>query len=219
MKRTLAFLMAAMLALSTGLMTYATETDETPTVSGSDIAKTVSGSDALAAARRELEQRLIAGKTGQVDVSIGAAMILKSPVAFSVELRGPQNESMTGEIVIGGDGAEKARACFKGLAEGQYVLTVSAKGYATYSQTISVEKRAYSVNLMTGFVEGINYVSGTMHPGVLLIGDVNGDGITDEADRTALVDAVDSGMSNGDNGLNTDLNGDGVVGLVVLEYF
>ncbi len=219
MKRTLAFLMAAMLALSTGLMTYATETDEKPTVSGSDIARTVSGSDALAAARRELEQRLIAGKTGQVDVSIGAAMVLKSPVAFSVELRGPQNERMTGEIVIGGDGAEKARACFKGLAEGQYILTVSAKGYATYSQTISVEKRAYSVNLMTGFVEGINYVSGTMHPGVLLIGDVNGDGITDEADRAALVDAVDSGMSNGDNGLNTDLNGDGVVDLVDLEYF
>lgn len=219
MKRTLAFLMAAMLFLNTGLMAYATEGNGPATVSGSDTLRSVSEADALAAAERALEQRLTAGKTGQVDVTIGAAMILKSPVIFSIELKGPQNEVMAGEIVIGGDGAEEGRACFKGLAEGQYALTVSAKGFATYSQTISVGKRAYSVNLMTGFLNGINYVSGTMHPGVLLIGDVNGDGKTDEADRTALVDAVDSGAANGDDGLVTDLNGDGVVDLVDLEYF
>lgn len=210
MKRTLAFLMAAMLAMNTGLMTYAAE--------GGGPAS-VSGADALATAGKVLEQRLVTGETGQVDVSIGAAMILKSPVTFAVELRGSRDEVMRGEIVIGGDGAEEGRVCFKSLAEGQYALTVSAKGFATYSQTISVEKGAYSVSLMTGFLNGFNYVSGAMHPGVLLIGDVNGDGKTDEADRTALTDAVDSGAANGENGLVTDLNGDGAVDLVDLEYF
>ena len=76
MKRTLAFFMAAMLALNTGITVYATENIGAATVSGSDITR----SDALAAAGKALEQRLTAGKTGQVDVSIGAAMTLKSPV-------------------------------------------------------------------------------------------------------------------------------------------
>ena len=60
----------------------------------------------------------------------------------------------------------------------------------------------------------MNYETGAAHPGVLLIGDVNGDGRTDAADKTELVNAIDGKASGG----LADLNGDGQVDLVDLEY-
>lgn len=190
MKRILAFLMTAVLMFSAGLPAYALEGRQTAS-----------------------------GQTGQVDVVIGAALILKSPVTFSVELKDAGGKSQTGEIVIGGDSLQENRVSFAHLAEGKYTLTVKAEGFAVYSQVISVENKAYAVNLMTGFADRIDYTEGTMHPGVLLIGDVNGDGRINETDRTALVDAIDGGAAYGQGSLVTDLNGDGAADLVDLEYF
>lgn len=219
MKRVLAFLLVIVLAMGSGLTAYATGTGGT--VSGTDATGTdgtVSGADAYDALNKKLGQRIQAGQIGQVDVCIGAALILDSPVAFQVELTDPAGQALKGEIVLGADDALERRASFSGLAEGQYTLTVTAKGFATYTQSIAVKNKAYAVNLMTGFLGGVNYAQGTMHPGVLLLGDVNGDGRMDAADRTALVDAMDKG-GFGAPGLAADLNGDGVVDLVDLEYF
>ncbi len=219
MKRVLAFLLVIVLAMGSGLTAYATGTGGT--VSGTDATGTdgtVSEADAYDALNKKLGQRIQAGQIGQVDVCIGAALILDSPVAFQVELTDPAGQALKGEIVLGADDALERRASFSGLAEGQYTLTVTAKGFATYTQSIAVKNKAYAVNLMTGFLGGVNYAQGTMHPGVLLLGDVNGDGRMDAADRTALVDAMDKG-GFGAPGLAADLNGDGVVDLVDLEYF
>ncbi len=192
MKRTLAFLLTAVLMLSTGLTAFASENTNTV--------------------------QAVSQQTGQVDVVIGSALVLMNPVAFAVELKDAQGKSRTGEIVIGGDRIQESRVSFAHLEEGNYSLTVSAKGFALYSQTITVADKAYAVNLMTGFVDRIDYTSGTNHPGVLLIGDVNGDGRIDDEDRTALVNAIDSKAAGGQGGLATDLNGDGRVDLVDLEY-
>ena len=37
-----------------------------------------------------------------------------------------------------------------------------------------------------------NYAAGDVHPGVLLIGDVNRDGVINEGDRAALMEAIES---------------------------
>jgi hypothetical protein len=73
---------------------------------------------------------------------------------------------------------------------------VAAPGFATYTQTIEVNSKSYAVNLMTGFVEGYTYEEGAYHPGVLLIGDVTGDGVIDDTDRSVLVDAIDTEQSS-----------------------
>ena len=152
---------------------------------------------------------------GQVDVILGAALILEKPVAFSVVLSDGAGTDRSETITIGGTSAEEGRASFEGLKEGEYTLTLKAAGFADYTQSIKVEKKAYAVKLMTGFLGGITYEPGGLHPGVLLIGDVNGDGAVDDSDRAALVDAVD-GNSDSET---ADLNGDGAVNLVDLEYF
>ncbi len=228
MKRTLVFILAAVLALSSVYTVNATETDASgivrqeesqPHQRNDQSALTVSGGDAAMEVESELTPEITPGQTGQVDVIIGDALILESPVTFTVELTDPESRTMTEEIVLGGDTAKQSRVSFNRLSKGQYFLKVTAKGFATYYQTISVEGNACAVKLMTGFLSGINYVAGVMHSGVLLIGDVNGDGSTDSRDRTMLVDAIDGRATSADASLNADLNGDGVVDLADLEYF
>ncbi len=156
------------------------------------------------------------GGVGQVDVSIGSALLLQRPVDFSVSLSGGSGRagSEPGIVRLEPDGASEGSVRFDGLEAGAYTLTVSGKGFATYTQEIQVSDRACDVSLKTGFLGGLNYEAGASHPGVLLIGDVNGDGRVDEVDRTELVDAINRGVYVE----NADLNGDGAVNLVDLEY-
>ncbi len=196
MKRTIALLLTAALTMCAGIPTHA------------------AGRGTGGQTRTEAAEGL-----GQVDVSIGAALKLNSPVEFSVRLTDAQNKTLTDTYVLGDGSSEGGRRSFEGLARGEYTLTVSARGFADYTQKISVEDKAYAVNLTTGFLSGVNYEAGAAHPGVLLIGDVNGDGRIDMADRTELVDAIDGAVSPGRAGSCTDLNGDGAVNLVDLDYF
>jgi len=154
------------------------------------------------------------GGIGQVDVSISGALVMKSPVDFSVSLRDAKGAVLKESVTLGVNEAKERRINFEGLAEGVYTLTVSGKGFATYSQEVFVTDSAQVVNLTTGFLGGVNYAEGAAHPGVLLIGDVNGDGRVDTGDRVDLVNAIDQGQYLP----QADLNGDGVLNLVDLEY-
>ena len=146
---------------------------------------------------------------GQVDVSIGGALILGQDTEFTVKLTNAQNELVSSQkLSLGRDNAKAGRVSFERLAEGDYTVTVSGERFAQYVQKVSVKNgTAYAVNLTTGFLGGMNYEAGAAHPGVLIIGDVNGDGKTDAADKTELVNAIEAGAPAG----LTDLNGDGVV--------
>lgn len=146
--------------------------------------------------------------TGQVNVSITPALAMAGDVDFTAELSG--NSKQTISLGSDSDGGE---VCFANLAQGEYTLKVTADGFADYVQTVKVGSQAANVKLMTGFAEGIDYQRGA-HPGTLLIGDANNDGKVDDNDRRQLTDAVDSGSANG----LADLNGDGVIDLVDLEY-
>ena len=198
--------MAALLALGTGFPAHAAAPDIPQVLeSFAQAASNVFG-------RRSIMSD--AGGMGQVDVAIGAGLVLQSPVEFTVSLTDSGNRRLSGSILLGGKQAAAERLCFEGLSDGEYILSLSAKGFEDYTQKIMVEGRAYAVNLTTGFLGGINYEAGAAHPGVLLIGDVNGDGRNDRSDRTELVNAIDGGQTLG----AADLNGDGMVNLVDLEY-
>ena len=169
MKRMLAFLLAAALMLSEGAAAYAGQVGGAApgsgvgagvmgTISGTDVTGTVSGDDA--ASDSTLQQRVAAGQIGQVDVSIGAAVILNSPVEFTVKLTDSRNESQTRTAVLEANSDRETRVSFEGLSAGQYTVTVSAKGFAAYTQTISVDGRACGIRLLTGIVSGISYAAG-----------------------------------------------------------
>ncbi len=159
------------------------------------------------------------GDIGQVDVSIGAALILGAPVVFAVTLTDAQGGIQERFLTLGEDNGsgQEERCSFTGLAEGEYDLTVTGESFATYTQKVNVAGRE-TVKLMTGFLKGkdVEYVEGKAHPGVLLIGDVNKDGIINEGDRAALMAAIEGGDATG---LVADLNRDGQIDLVDLEYF
>lgn len=150
--------------------------------------------------------------TGQVNVSVTSALAIKSNVEFTAALTGSDGQTMTRSLVLGADSGSE-EVYFNGLAGGSYGLKVSAKGFADYVQNINVGSQAATVRLMTGFAEGIDYLRGA-HPGILLIGDVNYDGVVDDRDRQQLTDAVDGRTGSG----VCDLNGDGSIDLVDLEY-
>lgn len=157
------------------------------------------------------------GDLGQVDVTVGAALILEKPVTFTISLTGAGTKAGAGEkqLTLGADNRRESRVRFERLAPGDYTLRVKAPGFADYTQEITVNNKAYTVTLLTGFLGNMVYETENAHPGVLLIGDVNGDGIADQADRTRLVDAIDQDSKAG----GLDLNGDDQVNLVDLEYF
>lgn len=149
----------------------------------------------------------VSGGTGQVNVIISPALYLQSSVNFTAELSG------NGAQTIALDTDKDGEVCFTELSAGNYTLKISADGFADYVQDIAVEQQAVTVRLMTDLAGGIDYGRGS-HPGLLLIGDVNNDGVINNKDKRQLTDAVDSGVTGG----VTDLNGDGSIDLADLEY-
>lgn len=152
---------------------------------------------------------------GQVDVSIISGMLLEKSVDFTVSLTGQNEKSVT---LPGDEEAEQQTALqgvsFENLEPGEYTLTVSAPGFAKYTQEITVGNQAYFIKLMTGFVDGYDYENGP-HPGILLLGDVNEDGVINDNDKKMLIDAIDAGSQIE----VMDLNGDKEINLVDLEAF
>ena len=244
MKRKMALILAAVLAVSAVFTSYAMNAGwgkqdtvsgnspggEGPSVSGTEngtngpqdvsgtenvIPDSVSNGNGTYGWRVSQENL---GPVGQIDVSIASGLVLCSSAQFHVSLTG-NGVDQSGDLTIGGgsvDGsARTSRVSFENLEDGTYVLTVTGQGFLPFSQSIQVEGKAYAISLTTGFLKGMNYAAGAAHPGVLVVGDVNGDGVVDEADGKSLVDAIHAGTAP----LELDLNKDGVVNLSDLEYF
>ena len=113
-----------------------------------------------------------AGSTGQVDVTVTTALVLQKQVDFTVSL----GSQMTRTLTLRPDSLETGRVSFEGVAPGDYALTVTAPGFASFTQTVTVGQQGCAINLTTGFLGGVDYTQAKAHPGVLLIGDVDGDG-------------------------------------------
>lgn len=177
-----------------------------------------------------------AGPPGQVNVTIVSALRLEKDVDFTVSLSGKEERVLT----LQKDDEKRrlpsqAGTAFENLHEGDYTLSVEADGFAPYEQKIHVDDKAYGVKLMTGDVD-LGAAGTQAHPGVLQIGDVNGDGEIDAEDQKVITDAIDAaesgtvsgqgqkaeetpGQNLGEAVKRADLNRDGKVDLADLEYF
>lgn len=152
--------------------------------------------------------------SGSVEVLITAGVRIESPREFHVSLKGVQEHS--GTALLPGSKEEDKEAArvsvlFSDLQAGTYTLTVTAAGFVAYTQTIQVENLGYRVQLYTGAVAG-NFTDQS-HPGLLRLGDVNGDGSLNQSDADLLVDAIEKGEVQA----TYDLNGDGTVDLLDLN--
>lgn len=152
---------------------------------------------------------------GSVEVRVIAGIEVQSERKLFVALSG--SPSYSAELILpartGGETeAPEASVRFADVPEGEYDLTVAGEGYLPYTQHIQVSRLGCRVQIYTGKAAE---AGGRAKPGVIVYGDVNGDGRLDEADSTAIVDAVDAGGKDG----VCDLNGDGVVDLLDLNYF
>lgn len=153
--------------------------------------------------------------SGRIDVSFGTALFIESDIDLTVTLTGNDGYSQTENVSLAY--SEENTASFRDLTDGEYTLTVSAPGFASYIQNISVAQKMYSIKLTAGFCKGYAYTEGSIHPGVLMIGDVDGDGDIDDDDKNTLIDAIDGITVSEDN--VTDLNRDGATDLVDLMFF
>ena len=174
------------------------------------------GQNSVFGTRSAQGEAVLSGETGRIDVSITAALDLMRDVTFDVTIS-DGGSTQSGTVSLPKNTAAVGETSFEGLSDGEYTLTVSAPRFAVYTQKIRVEGKSYKVGLATGFIagSGIEYAAEKPHPGVLVIGDVNGDGKVNQADRVQLIDAIDSGAGSD----AFDLNGDGKTDLVDLEYF
>lgn len=199
MKRVVSILLAATLMLNSGTVAYATEASPVGEVESQETGE---------------ESQKPLQNVGEVHVAIAPGIVQQKSVTFTVGLSGQESQSI--ELPANSEAADvQGNVQFTDLPAGTYELTVTAPGFAAYRQTLEVNNKSYTAKLMTGFVEGYTYEEGAYHPGVLLIGDVTGDGVIDDVDRTALIDAIDTEQSSE----LTDLTGDQKTDLADLEYF
>ena len=153
-------------------------------------------------------------QTASIEVTLRSGLPLRGARTFQIRLTGADGrEAGTQQVVLPQSGL--ATAAFDDLETGSYTLTVTGSGFAAYTQHITVDKAntACAVQLYTGFLAGYTYAAGSAHPGVLRIGDADGDGAVTQQDAAALIDAMEAGRA--DTGL--DLDGSGTVDLVDLQ--
>lgn len=224
MKRIVSYLLAAVMVLGSSMNSYATEPERTQESAESvgeqepeNAKETDTGGENAEVSADAGEQEKEASKDkGQVDVYIAQTLEWGSAVTFTVSLEG-QVKTIT--LASADDGEVQKGVTFGDLAAGTYDLRVSAPGFSDYTQQIKVEGWAYKVSLATGFLNGYGeYAPEGMHPGVLLVGDINGDRMITEEDETLLVDLIDAGEAAAGHE-TADLNRDGVLDLTDLDYF
>ena len=160
---------------------------------------------------------------GQVDVHIMQALDFKQDITFTVNLAGKDVEYSTEprQITLSGLMGDKLQdgVTFEGLEKGKYTLSISAPGYRTRTRELDVDALAYKLTYSTSFLGGYTYKEGELQPGALRIGDVNGDGEIDDADKDQLIDMIDSSKPEEEGAKAEDLNLDGKVDLADLNFF
>ena len=156
------------------------------------------------------ELRNIAG----VELSITASLPIQKDLDFQISLEGPTGDTRQVTLpAVNGASLPMTSTAFEGLENGTYTLTVSAPGFVAYRQQIEVNGLIYGLQLYTDFQAGFTYTAGSPHPGVLLIGDLDGNGAVDQTDADWMIDALEAEQ----NDATCDLNGDGTVDLTDLQ--
>ena len=156
---------------------------------------------------------------GSIEVQIVAGIEVQKEQNFELTLAGSDKHSTSMVLPASkGEGnqaeeAPEAFARFSNLKNGKYTLTITGKGYVPYTQEIEVGNMGCRIQVYTGSIPQMN--QDKQHPGVLRYGDVNQDGELNKKDEEAILNAIESDPNN----TGCDLNGDGIVDLLDLNYF
>ncbi|MCM1474070.1 MAG: M60 family metallopeptidase, partial [Muribaculaceae bacterium] len=195
------------------------------------------------------------GKYSRIDIEISNQFEFANSVECTVNVyRSDDSESsvLSDKIVVGKEKNSTATINTPYLENGEYKVEISAPGFSKFEQTISeFDNMICTVKVTLGFNNIFTYVdtyktdeNGDIiikedgypvidkpqgdHPGVMLVGDVNGSGNVDDRDAELLLAAIDSSVRN--NGeinvklkenevLYSDLNYDGKTNLADLTFF
>ncbi len=163
------------------------------------------------------------GAAGRIEVILGNALLLARDTEVTVSLYRDGSE-MVGEPVSRTLSSVQTRQeiVFDGLEKGTYRLVAQAPGFVSYThEDITVDGEIRTLEIYTGLIAlgndaQMGYEKGKIHPGTMLLGDVNGDGQLDNWDRDAIIQAIEKQPEAAGN---TDLDGDGKNTLVDLQYF
>ncbi len=155
---------------------------------------------------------------GSVEIQIFSGIEVSKEQQFDVTLTGESSGSVSKKVTLpvrqqGDETAPKASVRFSELNEEAYHLKISGQGYITYEQKVDVNKLGYRVQVYTGSIPQMD--EGKNHPGLIVYGDVDNNQVLDDKDGEMIVNAIESGESNE----SCDLNGDGIVDLLDLDYF
>lgn len=218
MKRAAACLLALCMAIQgpAGLMTSFADFGRREAATPSN-ASLASPSDA----GRENEKEGIAG---ELRVEVRGMLPVGEPAEWEVFLK-RDGEDIAPEYIgiepVHNAGVYTSGSCtFSDLPKGEYEILLKELGdggYQDYTQKIKVDGERSSVILLTDYPESYNY-SGNKLPGVIRMGDIDGDGQIDEYDLEELINVIDQDDGSTMN-LRCDLNKDGKADLVDLQYF
>lgn len=241
MKRAVACLLAICLTLQgpAGFMTgnaafgqsrEATPSNGTPaSASNAQKENGVSGGGTAGQLEAELKELGEEADTGEVKLEIRGVLPVQEATNWDVFLTKKAGDTDEGAGAIdaiqmaGTDSSERytsGTCTFTNLPGGTYELLVKntdGKGYLDYKQNVSVNSDRVSILLLNDYPDKYGY-SGKKLPGVIKMGDINGDGKIDDRDLKELIDEIDQSSSGRSDDIY-DLNGDGEVNLVDLQYF
>ncbi len=130
--------------------------------------------------------------------------------AFSAQLTAKEGQLVKTGAVTAAQGEGQCTIYMGDIPDGRYTLTLTAAGYLPYSQELDFDGRCVQLSLYNyaSVNEGRTTTDGLF--GVFPAGDVNGDGVINDADADAIVAAIDS------ENANLDLDGSGKVDLADL---
>lgn len=193
---------------------------------------------ASAADTSETAQTEETSKLSKIDVTISNQLDLGSGFDCTVTLikvkdaLGNALEEIvaTEAVTVAEQKNSVASTDFPHIGNGTYIVKVEADGFATFTQVVeNVENEFCTVSLTAGFQAGYTYKDTTImdadgneevlkqknHPGVLVVGDVDGNGGIEAEDEEVLVGAIDQRKNIG----NSDLNRDTKTDLADLQFF
>lgn len=163
-------------------------------------------------------------KTGELSVEIRGVLPVKESTEWRVFLKENGNEIASNSIQINSVDTpgvySSGSRTFTGLPVGEYEVLVKESGndgYEDYTQKIKVNGDKSSIILLNDYPESYNY-SGDNLPGVIRMGDIDGDGQIDELDLEELIDRINQEDRSTFN-TRCDLNKDGETNLIDLQYF
>lgn len=153
------------------------------------------------------DSKSIGGETGNLNVQIDLRLPTEKNPNFHLTLddKEPNVSSQSGTTYY---------YDFTDVPVGTYTLTITADGYATYTQSITLKNENAEIRI-TNSHDADEVSSIAMDKiGVMGIGDVTGDGSISQADVEEMIRQIKSGS----NLEKYDLNQDGYVDIVDLSY-